>query len=213
MTLLLVASVTVMSGAIISPVLPAIRSYFAAVPNADMLTRLVLTILRLAITLSAPASGWLCNSSGRCPVLFAALALYGVAGASGLDAPTLWSLLAGRVVLGPAGGAIITAGSALVADLFSGAARPSLLGVQSAFSSLRARCSCHWVGCWPPSTGHATVYLVALLLPLIWRLPHARAVPPHLKGPAWKIPPGIWTMYMVAAIYMTVFYLSSPEGF
>ncbi|WP_407571679.1 MFS transporter [Deinococcus altitudinis] len=210
MTLLLVASLTVMSGAIISPALPAIHDYFSGVPNADVLTRLVLTILGLAITLSAPVSGWLCDRFGRRPVLIAALALYGVAGASGLVAPTLWSLLAGRVVLGLAVGATMTAGAALVADLFSGAARTQFLGVQSAFSSLGGAVLLPLGGVLAAVSWRApfAVYLVALLLlPLAWRLPHSKVAPAIQKGPAWKIPPSIWAMYAVAAVYMTVFYL------
>ncbi|MGY2894830.1 MFS transporter [Deinococcus sp. UYEF24] len=164
MTLLLVASLTVMSGAIISPALPAIHDYFADVPHADVLTRLVLTILGLAITLSAPVSGWLCDRFGRRPVLIAALALYGVAGASGLIAPTLWSLLAGRVILGLAVGATMTAGAALVADLFSGAARTQFLGVQSAFSSLG---------------GAVLLPLGGVLAAVSWRAPFAV----YRKGP------------------------------
>ncbi|MGY2894828.1 MFS transporter [Deinococcus sp. UYEF24] len=49
--------------------------------------------------------------------------------------------------------------------------------------------------------------MALLLLPLAWRLPHARVLLSTQKGPAWKIPPSIWAMYAVAAVYMTVFYL------
>jgi hypothetical protein len=57
LTLLLVASAAVTGGAIISPALPAVHVHFGADSRADVLTRLVLTLLGPAITLSALASG------------------------------------------------------------------------------------------------------------------------------------------------------------
>ena len=48
-TLILVSTLTVMSGATIAPSLPAMREYFAEVPHADYLVRLVLTLPALLI--------------------------------------------------------------------------------------------------------------------------------------------------------------------
>jgi MFS family permease len=83
-TLLLVSTLTVMSGATIAPSLPAMREYFADVPNADYLVRLALTLPALLIALGAPAVGVIIDRLGRKPLLLIALILYGLAGSSGL---------------------------------------------------------------------------------------------------------------------------------
>jgi MFS family permease len=56
-TLLLASTLTIMSGATISPALPAMRNAFSATPNADVLVQLVLTMLALFIAVGAPVTG------------------------------------------------------------------------------------------------------------------------------------------------------------
>jgi MFS family permease len=83
-TLLLVSTLTVMSGATIAPSLPAMGEYFADVPNADYLVRLALTLPALLIALGAPVVGVMIDRLGRKPLLLVALILYGLAGSSGI---------------------------------------------------------------------------------------------------------------------------------
>ncbi|HEU4326978.1 MAG TPA: MFS transporter [Roseiflexaceae bacterium] len=132
----LVATLTVMAGATIAPALPAMQQHFAAVPNADVLVRLVLTVPAIVITVGAPLAGRLVDSWGRKPVLLAAMLLYGVAGAAGYLLDNLVALLASRALLGLAVAGVMTANTTLIADLFEGEARQRFLGVQSAFTSV-----------------------------------------------------------------------------
>ena len=74
-TLLAVSTLTVMSGAVIAPALPAMEAYFAEVAHAALLTRLVLTLPGLAIALSAPVAGWVPDRWGRKRLLVAAIVL------------------------------------------------------------------------------------------------------------------------------------------
>lgn len=212
LTLLLTATLTIMSGAIIAPSLPAMQAHFAGVPDADVLVRLTVTVVGLAIAVSAPLSGYLTDRVGRRPVLVAAMGLYALAGSSGLYAPNLWTLMVGRVLLGLAVGATMTAGSALVADLFAGQERARFLGLQSAFTSLGGVVFLPLGGLLTDVGWRApfAVYLTALLIvPLALRLPRgetarageaaldAERIPWRLVGPA----------YAVALAYMVVFYL------
>lgn len=64
-TLLLASTLTVMSGATISPSLPAMQSYFAEVENSALLVRLVLTIPALFIAIGGMFAGQLVNRIGR----------------------------------------------------------------------------------------------------------------------------------------------------
>ncbi len=107
-TLLLVSTLTVMSGATIAPSLPAMREYFANVPNADYLVRLALTLPALLIALGAPVVGVIIDRLGRKPLLLIALIIYGLAGSSGLILNTLNLILIGRVLLGISVAGIMT---------------------------------------------------------------------------------------------------------
>jgi MFS family permease len=81
--LLLIGTLTVMSGATIAPSLPAMQDYFKAVPNAEYLVRLALTLPALFIAIGAPIVGIAIDKFGRKPILLFSLALYGIAGSSG----------------------------------------------------------------------------------------------------------------------------------
>ncbi|GAB4192110.1 MAG: MFS transporter [Roseiflexaceae bacterium] len=152
----LVATLTVMAGATIAPSLPAMQQHFAGVPNADVLVRLVLTVPAIAITIGAPLAGRLVDGLGRKPVLLAAMLLYGVAGAGGYLLDNLLLLLVSRAFLGLAVAGVMTANTALIADLFQGEARQRFLGVQSAFTSIG---------------GVVFLLLGGWLADLSWRLP------------------------------------------
>lgn len=132
-TLLLASTLTIMSGATISPSLPAIESHFAGSDNVEILTRLVLTLPALFIVICAPFAGGAADRFGRRPLLIASAALYGLGGMSGLIADTLTGLLVGRALLGIAVAGVMTTVTALVGDYFSGPARDRFMGFQSSF--------------------------------------------------------------------------------
>lgn len=132
-TLLLASTLTIMSGATISPSLPAIESHFADSDNVEILTRLVLTLPALFIVICAPFAGGAADRFGRRPLLIAAAALYGLGGMSGLIADSLAGLLVGRALLGIAVAGVMTTATALVGDYFSGPARDRFMGLQSSF--------------------------------------------------------------------------------
>lgn len=135
-TLLFASSLTIMAGAIIAPALPGIRAAFSQTANAALLTRLLLTTPALAIALSAPLAGGLIDRVGRRPVLLAGLLAYAAAGSSGLYLPSLPLLLAGRLVLGLAVAATMTATTTLIADRYVGPQRGRFLAWQAAFMGL-----------------------------------------------------------------------------
>ncbi|HEY9825724.1 MAG TPA: MFS transporter, partial [Stenomitos sp.] len=135
-TLLLSSSLTVMAGATIAPSLPAMRDYFAAIPNADYWVRLVLTVPALFIAISAPFVGTVIDSFGRKPLLAFAVMLYGIAGTSGAVLNDIGMILVGRVLLGLSVAGIMTTATALIADYYTGATRAQFLGFQAGFMGL-----------------------------------------------------------------------------
>lgn len=135
-TLMLISTLTVMAGATISPALPAMRSHFQAVPNADYWVRLALTLPALFIALGAPFVGIIIDRLGRKPLLVASLVLYGVAGSSGYVLDTLGVILIGRALLGISVAGIMTIATTLIADYYTGTTRAQFLGLQAGFMGL-----------------------------------------------------------------------------
>ena len=135
-TLLLVSTLTVMSGATISPSLPAMQEYFADVENSALLVRLVLTIPALFIAIGGLFAGQLVDRLGRKPLLIAATLIYGIAGSSGFVLNSLGAILLGRAALGLAVAGIMTGATTLIADYYVGQQRANFMGLQAAFMGL-----------------------------------------------------------------------------
>lgn len=135
-TLLLVSTLTVMAGATIAPSLPAMQEHFNEVSNAALWVRLVLTLPALFIVIGSLIAGVIVDRLGRKPLLLAAAALYGLAGASGYVLDSLFHILIGRAFLGFAVAGIMVTATTLIADYYKGPARASFLGLQAAFMGL-----------------------------------------------------------------------------
>ncbi len=135
LTLLFASTLTVMSGATISPALPKIAEAFADHPNAAFMVKLVLTVPALFIVIGGPIAGWIVDTMGRRKLLLSALALYALAGTAGAFATSLETLIVSRAFLGLAVAGIMTCSTTLLIDLFEGPARMRLMGLQAAFAS------------------------------------------------------------------------------
>lgn len=157
-TLLFVATLTIMAGTTVAPSLPAIEQTFLSTPHVDIMSRMVLTLPSVFVAFCAPIAGVLADRFGRKRLLLGAILLYSLSGMSGLFADSLVGLLVGRAFLGLAIGAIMTIGTALVGDYFEGPARERYLGLQQAFTQIGG-----------------VVFVVAggLLADLHWRAPFA----------------------------------------
>lgn len=131
-TVLLISTLTIMAGTPVSPALPKIALVFASEPNAELLSRLVLTMPALFTVFGAPLAGVIADRYGRKRLALASLALYAVAGTSGFFAETLYQILLGRALLGLAVGGCTTSAMALITDYYQGEERVRLLGIQGA---------------------------------------------------------------------------------
>lgn len=130
--ILLASSLTLLALGAVAPSLPAIERAYAEVPDAALLTRLVLTITALFMALSAPLSGVLVDRLGRKPVLVAAIILYLISGTAGIWLEGMTALLVSRAVLGIASGMILTAVTTLIGDYYQGEHRNRMAGAQVA---------------------------------------------------------------------------------
>lgn len=157
-TLLFVATLTIMAGTTVAPSLPAIEQAFAGTHHVELLSRMVLTLPAIFVAMSAPVAGILADRFGRKTLLVTSMLLYGLSGMSGLLADNLFFLLAGRAVLGLAIGGIMTVGTTLAGDYFTGAERERYLGLQQAFTQFG---------------GVAFVVTGGILADIHWRVPFA----------------------------------------
>ena len=132
-TLLAGSSLTIMSGATISPALPDIAEHFGDVNNAEFLTRLVLTMPALFIALGAPVAGMVVDRWGRKRLFLLMTILYAAAGSSGLYLDSIYSILAGRAFLGLAVAGVMTACTTLIGDYYSGPGRHHFMGLQASW--------------------------------------------------------------------------------
>jgi MFS family permease len=140
LTLLLASSLTVMSGATVSPSLPAMKQHFeSAIADLDLrttLVKLVITLPALFIVIGSPIAGLIVDRFGRKPLLLLTAILYGFAGGSGLFLESLSAILGGRAVLGLAVAGVMVSATTLIADYYSGSARAAFMGLQSGFMGL-----------------------------------------------------------------------------
>ena len=136
--LLACSCLTVMSGATIAPGLPGLVEHFADYPDANYLSRFILTAPGLAIAISASLAGWVADKLGRRVLLQIGLFLYIVSGSAGLWLDDLILLLISRFVLGIAVGMIMVCSMALLTDHFQGPERDRAMGAQSSAMAIGA---------------------------------------------------------------------------
>jgi MFS family permease len=140
LTLLLASSLTVMSGATVSPSLPAMKQQFeSAISDPDLrttLVKLIITLPALFIVIGSPIAGLIVDRFGRKPLLLITGILYGFAGSSGLFLESLPAILVGRAILGFAVAGVMVSATTLIADYYSGPARAAFMGLQSGFMGL-----------------------------------------------------------------------------
>jgi MFS family permease len=112
LSLLLVAPLSALALAGLSPVLPKISAHFAGQPGADVLVRLLVSAVPAAMILGSLLGGLLADRYGQRKVLLWALGLYACTGVSGYVFDNLGALLVSRIGLGicnAAAGVIVAA--------------------------------------------------------------------------------------------------------
>lgn len=129
--LLLLSTLTIMSGTVVSPALPGMVAYFGGAEHANLLAQLVVTIPAIIIAISAPFIGILTDKIGRRSTLLTSILIYGLAGAGGLILDTIPALLFSRAVLGIAVAGIMVTTTALIGDYFDGHRRITFMGYRS----------------------------------------------------------------------------------
>lgn len=131
--ILLSASLTVMAGSIIAPILNLIRDSLS-VPSARV--GLIITTHGLFMAIFSPVMGSLIDRKGVKWVYIVTLICYGIAGGSGLLIQSFWVLLFSRALLGIALAGIFTAINVLILNMFSRKERDKVMGWRGSAQSV-----------------------------------------------------------------------------
>lgn len=126
--LLAAATLVVMAGAVISPVVALIRGEFGLGPGQ---AGVVITTHSLLVALSGPLVGSLIDRVGTRRVLLAGLVCYAAFGAAGVLATTYPLLLASRAAFGVAAAGVVNGMVVSLLNLWQGRARDTVLGYRA----------------------------------------------------------------------------------
>ena len=131
--LLVASTLTVMAGAILSPVLELIRRDLAL---SDTGAGLVLTVHGFSLAIVAPLVGRAIDRWNVRPTLVWGLLLYGISGGAGLVTNSYALLLASRLVFGIGAAAVFVATTVALFELYRGPRRDQVMGWRSSAISL-----------------------------------------------------------------------------
>jgi MFS family permease len=112
----------------LSPVLPAIAAHFSYIPDAGLLTRLLISAAGIAVAVTSPIVGAIADRFGARRVLILGLIVYALAGCAPFFLDSLYAILLSRIVMGLAIAAVGAVILAILVTHSSGAARNRWLG-------------------------------------------------------------------------------------
>ncbi|MEO6092156.1 MAG: MFS transporter [Novosphingobium sp.] len=121
-----------------APALMSMARHFAVGADAQLFSQFVMTLPAAMLVVAAPIAGVLASRIGQRAILLGSLTLYVIGGAGVLAIDSKQALIGLRLILGIAGGGLLTSCLGLIGDHFSGHARERLLGYATALSSLFA---------------------------------------------------------------------------
>lgn len=119
------ATLTIMAGSIIAPVLNLMRDGLGVAPSS---VGLIITTHGLFMALFSPVMGSVIDRRGARRTYIVALISYGLAGGSGLLIDSFWVLLVSRACLGVALAGIFTGINVLILNMYDGIERDTVMG-------------------------------------------------------------------------------------
>ena len=201
------ATLTVMAGAILGPVVPGIRDGLGV---SESLAGLIITTHGAFIVLASPLAGRLIDRYGPRRPYVLGLGLYAVGGGAGLFIDSFLPLLASRAVLGVGVAFVYTGITVLIYDLYAGERMDRALGLRSGANSVGA-------ATWPLVGGALgviswqfpfAVYLVAVPLGVValWAIPETgRATDGADDGGAGRALEALRRRPALVAVYLLYF--------
>lgn len=127
------ATLTVMAGSIIAPVLNLMRDGLGVAPSS---VGLIITTHGLFMALFSPLMGSIIDRKGVRTVYIAALFLYGCAGGAGLLIDSFWVFLVSRACLGIGLAGVFAGINVLILNMYAGIERDRVMGWRGSAQSV-----------------------------------------------------------------------------
>jgi len=199
-----------------APAMPLMAARFSSGGDGTLFAQLVMTLPAIALILAAPIAGILAEKLGRRMIMLCGLGVFALSGGAALILDHPLALIASRLILGAAGGVILTGSLALAGDYPAGGPRERLLGFIVAGSSVMAVVALVGGGYMVERWGWRmpfSLYLLAIpvLLMAAFNLkPHAHATPDshHLPSPLRSL----WPIYLLASMLTVGMFMPSIQG-
>ena len=127
------ATLTVMAGSVISPVLNLMTEGLGVGAGS---ARIIITTHGIMIAICSPGIGLLIDRIGVRRPFILGLILYGLAGGSGLIIDDYWLLITSRILLGISVAAIFTSITVIILNLYTGDERNKVMGWRGGSNSI-----------------------------------------------------------------------------
>jgi len=209
-SLLLLATMGVMSGVSIVASLPLMSQHFHDVDHIDFLSKLLLTIPSIMVAVFAPFVGIVVDKMGRLKPLYFGVVLFILGGSSGFFLDDFYLILVGRAVLGLAVALIMTSSMALIGDYFDQKSREKFMSLQGMFVGLGGIVFVISGG-YLAHLGWSYPFLIyaipILFLPLLFTALKEPEKIHHLSNENEEMPARLYPVYLTGFFSMLLFYM------
>lgn len=213
LTLLLVSTMTIMSGTAVVASLPMIKEHFRDVAHVDLYSKLILTAPAIAIAFFAPWTGKLASYFGKKQTLVVALGLFSLFGMMGAWAQSIEGIILSRLLFGVCVAVLMSISLALVGDYMHLSERVKYLGYQNTFVALGGVLFMAGGGYLSEYSWQGAFYiyatgLVVMVMALLFLYEPSQTVQGH-EGPElslggfWRL----WPVFGTAVLTLSVFYM------
>ncbi|MEY4952962.1 MAG: hypothetical protein RL299_1386 [Pseudomonadota bacterium] len=185
--------------------------------DGALTAQLIMTVPSIFMIVGAGLSGYLSERIGRRALAVLCLITYGLSGMAGLLLDSLTALMASRIVLGLAGGALLTTGYVTIGEYFEGSRREWMLGLISAFASFSSVLVLWFGGDFVEGFGWRAPFAVYALgfalVPFALAGMH-KGLPPRAPGqdPNWGAVLRYWPFFALVSAYTIGMYMPSAQG-
>lgn len=181
-----------------------------------MTAQLVQVLPAVVMILGAAVAGYLSERWGRRAVIIALLAVYAISGVAGYVAPNLAVLVVSRVVIGFAGGVLLTTIYAVIGEYFEGHGRERLLGFMSMAASASSVAMLALGGKVVEDHGWRVPFLfylaAILLIPLAMIGLHKGKTVTAAVALSWRPVLRHWPIYLLLTAYTVGMYMLVIQG-
>jgi len=202
---------TIMSNVAIVTILPHLSTIFKDVANIELISRLMITLPSLAISIFAPFLGNFVNKFGKKKTSIIALLAYSLFGTSGLYLQSIYSILALRFLFGISIAILMIVNTSLIGDYFKKDKRHQFMGLQNAFIAIGGVIFIVGGGFlsdinWRYPFSIYLLGLIVLIFVMLY-LVEIKTDKENIEDDEHLLNHNLWYIYLLAFMLMLIFYI------